>query len=71
MKPNEIQIGKTYRNNGAGKTQRTVLDIGSHIRERWMSDSMRPTEPGVKYRQGNKERTLSLCSFAKWAGGIA
>jgi hypothetical protein len=71
MKPSQIEIGKTYKNRGAGKTKRTVVDLGTHIKPPWMSDSLEPNEPGVKYLQGNNERMLFLCSFAKWAGGIA
>lgn len=61
-------IGKTYRNRGAGRTTRTVLDIGNHIPAPWMTGSMPPSEPVVKYKQDDNERALYLRSFAQWAG---
>lgn len=71
MKPTDIQIGKTYRNRGAGTTTRTVLDIGEHVPGSFTwENSIRIR---VKYRQqygtdDEVERTLSLNSFAQWAG---
>jgi len=70
MSPKLIEIGKTYRNRGAGRTTRTVLDIGTHIHAPWLSDTVPPGEPVVKFRQGDKERHLFLCSFARWAGTV-
>lgn len=72
MKPSEIQVGKTYVNNGAGRTRRTVIEIGpEHIPERWLGSS--DTKPasgalGVMYEQSGKQRRLYLESFAAWAG---
>ncbi len=71
MSPRFIRVGKTYRNNGKGQTTRTVLAIGDeHRPSYWFGnrDSATPNEPGVKYKQGDKERTLYLSSFAQWAG---
>jgi hypothetical protein len=65
MKPSEIQVGKTYRNRGAGRTKRLVLQISD--------------EPGlglcVNYKQiGGQwdvhDFWLSLESFARWAGSV-
>jgi len=70
MSPKLIAIGKTYRNKGAGRTTRTVLDMGTHIPAPWLSDTVPPNEPVVKYRQGDKERQLFLCSFAQWAASV-
>lgn len=68
MKPSEIQVGKTYRNRGAGRTRRTVVAIGPEHSPYWT----RTGEPGVLYRQciggEMRERTIALGSFARWAG---
>jgi len=72
MKPSQIEIGKTYKNRGAGKTTRTVIDIGDeHAPHRWFSSSPRPDEPGVLYEQNGRRESLYLSSFASWAGGVA
>jgi len=71
MSPKLIEVGKTYRNKGAGRTTRTVLDMGAHLTERWLSSSHPPSEPVVKFQQGNKELYLYLSSFAQWAGSVA
>lgn len=70
MKPSDIQVGKTYRNRGAGRTTRTVLEIGTHLEAPWYSPNVRPDEPVVKYAQGGKSgtNTLYLSSFAAWCG---
>jgi hypothetical protein len=69
MKASEIQVGKTYRNRGAGRTQRKVLAIGDDHRPRsWHGASPRPDEPGVLYEQDGKQQKLMLSSFAAWAG---
>lgn len=73
MSPKDIEVGKTYRNRGKGQTTRTVLAIGDECRPSYWygnRDSDTPNEPGVKYKQGDKERTLYLSSFAKWAGSV-
>lgn len=71
MSPKNIKVGNTYRNKGKGKTTRTVLAIGDdHRPNHWYGDSATPNEPGVKYKQGDKERRLYLSSFAQWAGGV-
>lgn len=68
MKPTDIKIGKTYRNKNAGRTVRTVLDIGEHIIPPWPGKE----QVFVNYLQmfcGHEKRyTLSLASFARWAG---
>lgn len=68
MKPKDIEVGKTYVNRGAGKTSRTVLEIGKHLEANWYSPNERPDEPVVKYLQGTFESTLYLSSFAAWCG---
>ncbi len=68
MSPKLIQVGKIYRNRGAGRTTRTVVEIGTHIQCAWFSPGKRPNDPGVKYRQNGKIATLYLSSFAQWAG---
>lgn len=69
MSPKDIQVGKTYINRGAGKTRRTVLAIGDEHRPRiWRSDSSRPDEPGVLYKQMGIEGCLYLSMFAQWCG---
>lgn len=60
MKPSEIRVGKTYRNKGAGRTQRKVLNIGYDY---------------ITYCQVLKPfgrvatRNLAIHLFFKWAGG--
>ncbi|MER2513128.1 MAG: hypothetical protein ABTQ25_12075 [Nitrosomonas ureae] len=69
MSPLEIEVGKTYTNRGAGKTQRTVIAIGDEYRpERFWSSNEPPNEPGVLYEQNGKRRNLYLGSFAQWCG---
>lgn len=76
MKPSLIQVGKTYRNRGNGRTTRTVLSIvtDGSIRPHWFSSSPAPNEPVVVYRQGgsdpdsSRESSLYLRSFATWCG---
>ena len=66
MKPQEIQEGNTYVNNGAGKTSRTVLliykdtnCIGDDI------STVRYQQHGGHWSEGIYH--LSLTSFASWA----
>lgn len=69
MKPTEIEVGKTYRNKNAGRTQRKVLDIGDHCPPKmWLPLSSQPDDPGVVYEQSGKIRSVYLSSFAAWAG---
>jgi predicted alpha/beta superfamily hydrolase len=72
MPPHKIKVGKTYCNRGKGKTRRTVLEIGKHLKAEWYGlstpHSPPPDEPVVKYMQDGNEATLYLSSFAKWAG---
>lgn len=79
MKPSLIQVGKTYRNRGKGRTTRTVLAIvtDGSIRPHWFSSSPAPNEPVVVYRQGghsggssgdSRESSIYLKSFATWCG---
>lgn len=67
MSPKDIKIGKTYRNRGAGTTTRKVLDIGEHIKSRGSATG----DVGVLFEVQRKpycQYTLSLTSFASWAG---
>lgn len=68
MKPSEIEVGNTYRNKGAGKTQRKVLDIGEHIQAPWYSSHPQTEPRNVLYEQNFKVGSLNLLSFAAWAG---
>jgi len=70
MKKSDIQVGCTYVNKGAGRTQRTVLAIGDEHRPKiFLSGNPSPNEPGVHYRQDNgKEGKLYLSSFTQWCG---
>lgn len=65
MKEYEIDVGKTYTNKGARRTRRTVIAIGmEHI-----PDRNSPLESnGVLYEQNGKLVTITLRSFAAWAG---
>ena len=70
MKPNEIQVGVTYVNRGAGRTQRKVVAIGDEHRPRtFFSNGPAPNEPGVLFEQKDKQCTLYISSFAQWAKG--
>jgi len=70
MKPSDISAGKTYRNKGAGRTTRRVVDMGTHLPPpHWFSSNPRPDESVVEFVQGNKTHRLYLSSFAAWAGG--
>jgi hypothetical protein len=76
VKHSLIQVGKTYRNRGKGRTTRTVLAIvtDGSIRPHWFSSSPAPNEPVVVYRQGgpdtdsSRESSIYLKSFATWCG---
>jgi hypothetical protein len=69
MKPSDISVGKTYRNKGAGRTTRRVVDMGTHLPPpHWFSSNPRPGESVVEFVQGNATRRLYLSSFAAWAG---
>lgn len=68
----EIEVGKTYRNRGAGRTRRKVLAIGDeHRPKHWNSPLAPPNEPGVLYvtPKGVKDR-LYLTSFKAWVGSV-
>jgi len=68
MKPSEIQVGKTYRNKGAGRTTRTVLAIGV---EHNPGDNFRHHGlRGVLFEQPGREgqHKLIIDHFASWAG---
>jgi hypothetical protein len=69
MKPSEIRAGYRYKNKGAGRTERYVVQIGKHIEAPWFSGNKRPDEPVVQFvvKSGRVE-TLYLSSFASWAG---
>lgn len=68
MSPKDIKVGHTYCNRGAGRTRRTVLEIGTDIPVPWYSNKARPDSLVVRYQQKNIVETLYLCSFASWAG---
>jgi hypothetical protein len=69
MKPSSIEVGKTYKNKGAGRTKRKVLVISKHLEAPWFSPEPRPDDFIVQYEQDGEQRTLYLRSFASWAGG--
>ena len=71
MKPECIQVGKTYRNRFTGKTTRKVLKIERGLECRWFSNTEKPDEPVVEYEGKNGVERLFLRSFAGWAGGDA
>ena len=65
VKEFEIDVGKTYTNKGAGRTRRTVIAIGmEHIPARNDPSSSN----GVLYEQKGFRSTITLKSFATWAG---
>lgn len=71
MKKNDIKIGETYFNSGAGKTFRKVLDISKDLEITWWGEGDPPNEPVVEYckNTGGIGRRY-LTQFARWAGGI-
>ncbi len=70
MKPEEIKVGRTYRNKGSGRTRRKVVSIGDRTPEHWFSSGPRPDEPGVHFEDNRGRReTTYLKSFAAWCGG--
>jgi hypothetical protein len=68
MSPSQIKVGCTYCNRGKGRTRRTVLEISDKLKAPWFSEGERPSEPVVRYRQGDTEERLYLSSFARWCG---
>lgn len=74
MRPEQIKVGKTYRNRGKGRTTRKVVSIvpnteASRFWPRWYIDRPRPpNEPIVLFKQRGQMEYLYLCSFASWAG---
>jgi hypothetical protein len=68
MKPSEIQVGRTYRNRGKGRTTRIVLEISTALQVYPYSDCERAGELVVRYFQAGREANLYLDSFAAWAG---
>ena len=75
MKPQDIKVGKTYRNRGKGRTTRTVLGIGYHVPPPpWLGKpENRPAlqQECASYLPGGGKPhgVLTLKSFAAWAGG--
>lgn len=75
MKTKDIEQGKTYRNKGAGRANRTVVKIILHPDDdqlpKWWSESPRPkSEPVVVFTDKHgRVDSLYLRSFASWAGG--
>jgi hypothetical protein len=50
MSPSKIEVGKRYRNRGAGLTERVVIEIGDFPCQ-WNSIRQRPKEPVVVFMQ--------------------
>lgn len=71
MKRNQIKPGCLYKNGKGGTTTRLVVAIGDEYlpSQCFNADGkFAPGETGVKYIQKGEERTISLTSFAAWAG---
>ncbi len=74
MRPQDIRVGVTYRNKGAGRTMRHVRRIGRDVVPHWFGSGAPPDEPGVEYVQFDAAMeprfvdSLYLTSFARWAG---
>lgn len=70
MKPQDIKVGSTYKNKGAGKTLRKVIAIGDEHKPDvyWNYDRSHPHDVGVLYEQKGKQYRLYLKSFSKWCG---
>jgi hypothetical protein len=71
MKTSDIKVGKTYRNRGAGKTQRRVINIGPDFHpDRYYAAERPENFPGVEFwdERNSKLGRLWLDSFASWAG---
>ena len=71
MKRTQIKPGCLYKNGKGGKTTRLVVAIGDeHHPSQFfnVNGKLAQGEPGVKYIQKGEERTISLTSFAAWAG---
>jgi hypothetical protein len=76
MSPNQIEVGKTYCNRGAGKTRRTVVLITSFDDDQgfpYIGCKPHKGKKKVYFRQtglGRPESTgfLLLEAFATWAG---
>lgn len=68
MRPSEIVVGGTYCNRGAGRTTRTVLDIGTHIKPTVWSSRDTDGEVVVLYEQNGTQNSLLMSSFAGWCG---
>lgn len=81
IKQEEVKVGSTYCNRGAGTTFRKVLAIGDEHRPKvyFSSTGEHPVGiPGVRYeqyrfdRKGNKkgqgEKVMYLHSFTSWIG---
>jgi hypothetical protein len=71
MPPSKIEVGKTYRNRGKGRTLRHVLEISPDLKVYPYSDNKRDGEPVVRFVQSGRECTIYLDSFAQWAGSEA
>lgn len=70
MSQKKIEVGKTYRNCGAGTTWRKVQCISLDCRPRELDGSITyEHEPGVQYIDSKgRVAQLYLTSFARWAG---
>lgn len=70
MRKDEIEVGATYVNKGAGRTTRTVIAMGTNRQpSAWYGSGWPPDEIGVEYKDNRgKTDRLYLSSFAVWAG---
>jgi hypothetical protein len=64
----DIKVGMIYCNRGAGRTKRTVLDIGEHVPMPPWFGAGEPEKTAVLFEQNGKQWSLCLKSFASWAG---
>lgn len=76
LKAKDVQVGVTYKNSGAGRTQRKVLAIGPYhpadMPAMWHSMNPRPDKPVVKYADVGEDSLpvyMYVHTFAAWAAG--
>lgn len=67
------EVGKTYKNKGAGRTVRTVVAIEKYNPTNppiWFSSGPRPDDMVVVYTAGNAKdhRRMYMKSFKAWVG---
>jgi len=69
VKPEDIKVGHVYKNKGAGKILREVLDIGEHCRPYGWVLGKGDLPKGVHYVDSNdKQGILHISDFADWCG---